>query len=146
MVLKRNEYYSSFFSIWYCIMLSILWKLNHLVNSNRIKLLFFFFLQFYNFSFENYSFQTQIRLHKGKSGMGISSIIYLILGTFNILSYHKLLTQYIKLYKCIKYLSQQLRSSYNVRVLGSKSYRKLIINYVITYLRIATNLNLKRLS
>lgn len=63
---------------------------------------------------------------------------------FNILSYHKLLTYNISNFTSIKYLSQQLRSSYNVHVLGSKSYHKLIINYVITYYDV-TNSNLTTL-
>lgn len=137
-------------------MLSILWKLNYLMNLHifhiasfildcfinnfwfifyRIKFFFFFtILERIDFFWKLFAPPCTKSIIGGKkSDAGISSIIYLILGMFNILSYHKLLTYNISNFTSIKYLSQQLRSSYNVHVLGSKSYRKLIINYVIAY-------------
>lgn len=111
------------------------------LSSVYIKLFVFFF--FYNFRTYRFFFEiappcTNSVIRGKKSDAGISSIIYLILAMFNILSYHKLLTYNISNFTSIKYLSQQLRSSYNAHVLGSKSYGKLVINYVLTNSNLTT--------
>lgn len=105
------------------------------LSSVYIKLfVFFFFIILERIDFFEIAPPCTNSVIRGKKGdAGISSIIYLILAMFNILSYHKLLTYNISNFTSIKYLSQQLRSSYNAHVLGSKSYGKLVINYVITY-------------